>query len=63
MSRDRFPRRQVRSTSPFPDTAVAIGLLGFVAVEVFKLPPPAIIVGGGVLGVIGWALRVRWIAK
>jgi hypothetical protein len=53
----------VRSTSPFPDTAVAIGLLGFVAVEVFKLPPPSIIVGGGVLGVIGWALRVRWIAK
>lgn len=54
---------KLRSTSPFPDTAVAIGLLGFAAVEIFKWPAPAAIVAGGVLGIIGWALRVRWIAN
>ena len=53
---------KVRSASPFPDTAVAIGILGFAAVELFKAPAPAAIVGGGALGLIGAALKVRWIA-
>jgi len=52
---------KVRTTSPFPDTAVAIGIIGFVAVEIFKAPAPAAIVLGGCLGAIGVAARVRWV--
>mmetsp|Transcript_30756 Transcript_30756/g.73889 ORF Transcript_30756/g.73889 Transcript_30756/m.73889 type:complete len:571 (+) Transcript_30756:69-1781(+) len=52
---------KARSTSPFPDWAVAIGILGFVAVEVFKMPAPAAVVGGGFLGLVGYWLKIKWI--
>ena len=53
---------QARSASPFPDTAVAIGILGFAAVELFKAPAPAAIICGGILGIVGAALNIRWVA-
>jgi len=53
---------KVRASSPFPDTAVAIGILGFAAVELYKVPAPAAILAGGLLGIIGWGAKIRWIA-
>jgi len=53
---------KARAASPFPDTTVAIGILGFAAVELFKLPAPVAIMCGGLLGIIGAALNIRWIA-
>ena len=44
------------------DRDVAIGLMGFTAVEVYKLPAPLTICVGGALGVAAWAARVKWIA-
>mmetsp|Transcript_26557 Transcript_26557/g.41569 ORF Transcript_26557/g.41569 Transcript_26557/m.41569 type:complete len:297 (+) Transcript_26557:102-992(+) len=52
---------KVRSTSPFPDTAVAIGLIGFVLVELYKAPAPAVVVLGGILGLLGTALKLKWV--
>jgi len=53
---------KVRQSSPFPDTAVAIGLIGFVLVEIFKAPAPLAIVIGGILGIFGWAVKLKWVA-
>jgi len=39
----------------FPNGAVGIMIISYVAVEQLKVPPPATVVGGGALGVIAWA--------
>ena len=41
------------------DRDVAIGLMGFTAVEVYKLPAPLTIRVGCTLGVAFWAARVK----
>lgn len=46
---------KVRGISPFKDASVCIGFLAFYAVHFLKVPAPAAILGGGVLGVIAWA--------
>lgn len=43
------------STSPFPTTSICIGILAYGATEVLAVPAPFVVVGGGVIGVIGWA--------
>mmetsp|Transcript_17161 Transcript_17161/g.39571 ORF Transcript_17161/g.39571 Transcript_17161/m.39571 type:complete len:155 (-) Transcript_17161:94-558(-) len=52
-----------RRASPFPDTSVAIGMIGFTFVEIYKGQAPLGVVGGGVLGIIAWALRLKWTAE
>mmetsp|Transcript_6663 Transcript_6663/g.10538 ORF Transcript_6663/g.10538 Transcript_6663/m.10538 type:complete len:109 (+) Transcript_6663:1860-2186(+) len=52
---------KARSTSPFPDFSVVVGVLGFVAVELFKIPAPGAVVCGGLLGLLNSFLRIRWI--
>lgn len=49
----------LRAQSPFPDAAVAIGMSVFAATEVLKVPVPAAVLGGGVLGVIAWAAGMK----
>lgn len=46
---------QAWSTSPFPTTSICIGMLVFGATEVLGCPAPLAVIGGGVIGVIGWA--------
>ena len=46
------------STSPFPITSICIGIIAFVATDVLVVPAP-LVVGGGVLGVIGWAAHMK----
>jgi len=57
---------KVREISPFKDASVVIGILAFYAThfgvptgtnkgEVWKMPAPLAVVGGGVLGIIAWA--------
>ena len=41
--------------SPFPKTSICIGIIAFSSTEVLAIPAPFVVVGGGVLGVIGWA--------
>jgi len=45
---------QVHGVSPFPDTSLAIGILGYTAVASFKVEAPLAVLGGGVLGAIGF---------
>ena len=49
----------LRAQSPFPDAAVAIGMTVFAATEVLKVPVPAAVLGGGVLGVVAWAAGMK----
>lgn len=44
--------------SPFPATSVCIGILGFTAVDQLKWSEPIVVIGGGVLGIVGWALKM-----
>ena len=57
---------KVMEISPFKDASVVIGILAFYAThfgvptgvgkgEVWKMPAPLAVVGGGVLGIIAWA--------
>ena len=57
---------KVREISPFKDASVVIGFLAFYAThfgvptgagagQVWKMPAPLAVVGGGVLGIIAWA--------
>ena len=49
-------RRILGNPNPtFPNGAVGIMIISYVAVEQLKVPPPATVVGGGALGVIAWA--------
>ena len=48
-----------RRSSPFPDASASIGVLGFVAVQHFKVPAPAAVVAGGLLGLAAWAGRMH----
>jgi len=50
---------KVRSISEFPNASVAIGIIGYSAVEQYKLQAPLAVVGGGVLGLIAWALEFK----
>ena len=54
MIRVRTPEFRFSVPSPEP--------LRLALPQIFKCPAPAAIVAGGALGIIGWALRVRWIA-
>ena len=47
------------STSPFPITSICIGIIAFAATDVLVVPAPLVVVGGGVLGVIGWAAHMK----
>lgn len=43
------------TSSPFPTTSICIGILAFAATDVVKVPAPFVVIGGGIVGVIGWA--------
>lgn len=44
--------------SPFGKTSICIGILGFTAVDQLKLSEPLVVISGGLLGVIAWALHM-----
>jgi hypothetical protein len=46
---------QVYRSSPFPSATVCIGIFAFGAVDILNLFEPAVVLGGGVLGIIAWA--------
>ncbi|GMH33315.1 hypothetical protein BSKO_01149 [Bryopsis sp. KO-2023] len=50
---------KVVNRSSFPSTSVGIGIIGFALVDIFKVQAPLIVVGGGVMGLIGWALDMN----
>ncbi|KAG7668186.1 hypothetical protein NADE_008667 [Nannochloris sp. 'desiccata'] len=41
-------------SSPFPKTSICIGIIAFAATDVLKIPAPLVVLGGAVLGVLGW---------
>lgn len=43
------------SVSDFKTTSLCIGLISFTAVDQLKIFEPAVVVGGGVLGIVAWA--------
>ena len=43
------------SVSDFKKTSMGIGLISFTAVDKLKIFEPAVVVGGGVLGIVAWA--------
>ena len=43
-------------TSPFPRASNSIGVAGFTLVHHLGVPAPLAILGGGVLGIISWAI-------
>lgn len=45
--------------SPFPMASLCLGVLAFTAVDQLKLFEPAVVVGGGALGVAAWALKMK----
>ena len=49
----------LRSQSPFPDATIAIGMVVYTATGVLRVPVPAAVVGGGVLGVVAWAAKMH----
>lgn len=49
----------VRSKAPWPDAASGIMMLAFAAAHVFKVTPPLVVGGGGVLGAIAWAAKMK----
>lgn len=42
--------------SPFPVTSICIGIVGFTSVDQLGWSEPLVVVAGGVLGIIAWAL-------
>jgi len=42
-------------SSPFPVTSICIGMIAFGCTQVLHVPAPFIVIGGGALGVVGWA--------
>lgn len=46
------------SVSGFPLASVCIGILAFTAVDQLKWFEPAVVVAGGVIGIIAWALKM-----
>ncbi|KAG0610833.1 hypothetical protein M758_7G095400 [Ceratodon purpureus] len=46
-------------SSPFGTTSICIGILGFTAVDQLHWSEPLVVVGGGVLGIIAWALKMN----
>jgi chromate transporter len=44
--------------SPFPNATLGIGIIAYTAVDVFKLFEPAVVVAGGVLGLLGWGAKM-----
>ena len=45
---------QVHGVSPFPNTSLAIGILGYTLVASYKIEAPLVVVCGGLLGVVGF---------
>ena len=45
--------------SPFPQTSICIGILAYGATEIIKVPAPIVVLGGGVLGVLGWGADMK----
>lgn len=41
--------------SPFPDTTICIGIIAYGCSRILKVPAPIVVLGGAVLGIIGWA--------
>ncbi|KAK9816680.1 hypothetical protein WJX72_003596 [[Myrmecia] bisecta] len=46
---------KLREISPFPNTTICIGIIGYSLTDFGGVPPPIAIILGGVLGIIGWA--------
>ena len=46
---------QIYKASPFPNTTICIGIIGFSLVDFVGCPPPVAVFVGGLLGLIGWA--------
>jgi chromate transporter len=46
------------SVSSFKATSVCIGIVAFTAVDQLKVFEPAVVVGGGVMGIIAWAANM-----
>jgi chromate transporter len=46
------------SVSDFKMTSLCIGIIAFTAVDQLKWFEPAVVVAGGVMGVIAWALKM-----
>ncbi len=46
-------------SSPFPITSICIGIISYAATEILNVPAPFVVIGGGVLGVIGWAADMK----
>jgi chromate transporter len=49
---------QAWTTSPFPTTSICIGILVYGATEILSVPAPFAVIGGGVVGIIGWAANM-----
>jgi chromate transporter len=45
--------------SPFPQTALCLGILAFTAVDQLKIFEPAVVIVGGALGVAAWAAGMK----
>lgn len=46
-------------SSPFPTTSICIGMLAYGFTEVVLVPAPFVVIGGGALGVVGWAANMK----
>lgn len=46
------------SVSAFRMTSICIGVVAFTAVDQLKMFEPAVVLGGAVLGIIAWALKM-----
>ncbi len=46
-------------SSPFRATSICIGIACFGFSEVLKVPAPFIVLGGGAMGVIAWAIPMQ----
>jgi chromate transporter len=55
----RPPSHPPAQTSPFPAASLCLGIVAFTAVDQLKLFEPAVVVAGGVLGIVGWALKMK----
>lgn len=45
--------------SPFPTASLCIGLFAFTAVDSLKIFEPLVVVGGILLGLLGWGADLR----
>lgn len=50
---------KIYKASPFPNTTICIGIIGFSLVDFVGCPAPLAVFLGGVLGVIGWAAHIH----